>query len=81
MKEKLDEKDYEIARLKNTINLNIEALNSKDEEMQAMKTLMKFDKKAEDFVKENEILDLKQRNVSLNRKVDEMLNNNKKLKQ
>lgn len=80
MKEKLDEKEEEIGRLKNTIHLNTQSLKAKDEEIEAVRMMSRYEKKAEEFTKDNEVLDLKQSNASLARKVDELLKNQKQLK-
>ena len=42
--------------------------------------MSQYEKKAGDFAKENELLELKQSNASLTRKVDELLKNQKQLK-
>lgn len=56
MKEQLEEKEEEIGRLKNTLSLNSQSLKAKDEEIETIRMMSQYEKKAGDFAKENELL-------------------------
>lgn len=72
IKREVDTRDEEINRLRNELSITMHTLKGKNDEIQAIQEMVSYEKRANEKKKEAEIFDLKQKNTSLLRRIDQM---------